>query len=165
MRLALGVREPDDQHVLGKPALLARLPARDAQGVTFLAEQCVATVAGAEALDAELFGEMHDEASRRIELADGMQAAHELAFAGDALQRRAPAARHDRHIEHDVGAVGDFHSAARVGRIDRAHAIGDDVQRALAHAAAEKRTHFRVRLGRCHPVIIGSGIRPWNACR
>ena len=79
--------------MLGEPALIARLPAGDAQGVAFLAQQRVAAVAGAEALDAELFGEMHDEAARRIELAGGVQAAHELALGGDALQSRcAPCA-------------------------------------------------------------------------
>ena len=64
MGLALRVLDADDQHVLGEPALGARLPARDPQRVAFLAEQRVAAVARTEALDRQLLGEMHDEAPR-----------------------------------------------------------------------------------------------------
>ncbi len=72
--LALRILDADNQHVLRQPALGARLPARDAQRVAFLAEQGVAAVAGAEAFDRQLFGEMHDEAALRIQIAGGMQA-------------------------------------------------------------------------------------------
>ena len=41
-------------------------------------------------------------------------------FRRDALERGAAHARHDRHVEHDVGAVGDLDAAARVGRVDAA---------------------------------------------
>ena len=57
VRFALRVLDADDEHVLGQPAFVARLPARDAQCVTLLAEQRVAAVARAEALDRELFRE------------------------------------------------------------------------------------------------------------
>src|SRR5581483_8802476 len=49
--LARGALDADDQHVLGEPALLARLHARYAQSKTLLAEQRVAAVAGAHAPD------------------------------------------------------------------------------------------------------------------
>ena len=91
-----GLLQADDQHVLGQPALGAGLVAGDAQRMAFLAQQRVAAVAGAEALDRQLFGEVHDEAAFGIQLADGVQAAHELAaVGGDALERRAAHARHD----------------------------------------------------------------------
>ena len=136
---SLRVLDADDQHVFGEPAFIARLPARDAQRVAFLAEQRIAAVAGTEALDRKLFREMHDEAAIRIELADGVQAFDELAVARDALESRASHARHDRHVDDDIGAVGDLHAAARVGGVDRAHAVGNDVQRPALHAAVEQR--------------------------
>src|SRR6266704_1951688 len=68
-----------DQHVLGEPALGARLPAGDTQRVALLAEQRVAAVTGAEALDRQLLGKVHDETALGIELADGVQPAHEPA--------------------------------------------------------------------------------------
>ena len=55
--LALRILDADDEHVLGQPALVARLPAGDAQRMAFLAEQGIAAVAGAETLDRELFRE------------------------------------------------------------------------------------------------------------
>src|ERR1700733_9007420 len=114
MRLALRIREADDEHVLGEPAFLARLPTGDAQSMAFLAEKRVAAVTRAEAFNAEFLREMHNETAGRIELADRMQTAHELAFTGNALKSRPAAACHDRHIEDDVGAVSDFHPTARI---------------------------------------------------
>src|SRR5690606_4036045 len=56
MRLASRVLDADDQHVLGEPALVTRLPARDAERVALLAEQRVAAVPRAVAHDRELLG-------------------------------------------------------------------------------------------------------------
>ena len=158
VRLAARTLEPHDQHVLGEPAFAARLPAGDAQRVTLLAQQRVAAVARAEALDREFLGEVHDEAPLGVEFPDRVQPAHETAFARNTLERRAAGTRHDQHIEHDVGAVGDLHTAARQRRVDRTHAIGDHVQRALAHAAAEQLAHLGVRLARVHPVVVRAGV-------
>jgi hypothetical protein len=58
---------------------------------------------------------MHDEATLGIKLADRVHSFHERALARDALERRAPHARHELHVEHDVRAVGDFYSAPRKG--------------------------------------------------
>jgi hypothetical protein len=153
--LALRILDADDQHVLGQPAFVARLPARDAQRVAFLAEQRIAAVAGAVALDGEILGEMHDETPFRVELAGRVQALDELsALARDPFQRSAAHARHDRHVDHDIRAVGDLDTAARVGRVDRPHAIGHDVQRASLHAPLEQPAHPGARLDRVHPVVV-----------
>ncbi len=88
MRFARGILDADDQHVLGEPALVARLPARDAKRMAFLSKQRIAAVARTEALDLERFREMHDESAVRIELTDRMQPLDEHAVAGNAL--RAP---------------------------------------------------------------------------
>src|SRR5450631_4904118 len=58
---ALRIFNADDQHVLGEPALGARLPARDAQRMAFLAEQGIAAVARPETHYRQLLREMHDE--------------------------------------------------------------------------------------------------------
>jgi hypothetical protein len=113
--LTLGTLHADDEHVFRQPPLVARLPARDAQRVAFLAEQRVAAVSRTNALDRQILREMHDQPSFRIEIADRVQPTHECPVALDALQRRHSHARHDPHVEHDVRAVGDLHAAPRVG--------------------------------------------------
>ena len=158
MRLAGRILDADDQHVLGEPAFVARLPARDPQRVAFLAEQRVAAVARAEALDLERLREMHDEAPLGIELADRVQALHEHAVLGDARERRRTHAGHQLHVRGDVGAVGDLDAAARIRRIDGAHAIRNDVHRPAAHAALEQRVHLPARFGGRHPVIVRAGV-------
>ena len=115
MRLALGVLDADDQHVLGHPALGAGLPAGDAQRMALLAEQRVAAIARAVAHDGQVFREMHDVAAVRVEFADRVPAADEAAVAGDALERGAAHAGHDAHVGGHVGAVGHLDAAARVG--------------------------------------------------
>jgi len=158
MRVALRAREADDQHVLGKPTLVAGLIARDAQRMTLFAEQRVAAVTAAEALDREILGKMHDEASIRVEFAGRVQTFDEAVFAADALECGAPRTRHQHHVDDDVCTVGDLDAAAGVGRVDRAHAVGHDVQGATLHAAAEQPAHFRARFGGRHPMIVGAGV-------
>ncbi len=158
VRAAFGALHAHDQHVLGEPAFVARLPARDAQRVALLAEQRVAAVAGADALDRELFREVHDEAAVGIQIADRVQALHERAVALDPVQRGRAHARHDAHVDHDVGAVGDLHAAARERRVDRPHAVRDHIHRAAAHRAVEQRIDFAVRFSRIHPVVVRTGV-------
>ena len=112
VRLALRVLDTDDQHVLGQPAFVARLPGSDAQRMALLAKQCITAVAGAETLDAQLFGEMHDEAPFGIQVADRMQALDEVSLALDACLRGGAHAGHDPHIDDYVRAVGDLDAAA-----------------------------------------------------
>ena len=69
-------------------------------------------------------------------------------------------ARHELHVEHHVGAVGDFDAAAREGRIDRAHAVRHDVHRAALHAAGKQGIHLFVRFVRGHPMLFGSRVFP-----
>ena len=58
----VGILHAEDQHVLGEPAFLPRLGGGDAQRVALLAEQRVAAVAGPDAPDQPLLGEVQDEA-------------------------------------------------------------------------------------------------------
>ena len=126
--------------------------------MAFLAKQGVAAVAGANALDREILGEMHDQPSFGIEISRRVQPTHEYTFALDATQRRHAHARHDAHIEHDVCAVGDLDAAARVGGVERSHAVRHDVHGPAAHAAVEQRVDLPVGLGRVHPVVVRTRV-------
>jgi hypothetical protein len=126
--------------------------------MALLAQQRVAAVARADALDRELFGEMHDEAAVRIEIADRVQAPHERALALDAAQGRIAHARHDAHVRDDVRAVCDLDAATGERRVDRAHAVRDDVHRAPAHRALEQRIDLAVSFLRLQPVIVRAGV-------
>jgi len=101
---------------------------------------------------------MHDEAALRIEVARGMQPLHEAAVAFDAGKGRLAHAGHDAHVGHYIGAVGDLHAATRERRVDRAHAVGNDIHRAAAHGAGEQRVDLRVGLRGRHPMIVGTGV-------
>src|SRR6056297_1788928 len=158
MDLAVRALDADDEHVLGQPALLAGLPAGDAQRMALLAEQRVAAVTGADAADGEFFREMHDVAVVRVQIAGGMHAFDEVAVPLDACERGVAHAGHELHVGDHVGAVGDLHAAACVGRVHGSHAVGDDVHRAALHAAVEQAVELRVSLGRVHPVVVGAGI-------
>ena len=112
MRFTGGAFDADDQHVFGEPAFLTRLVTGDAQCVALFAEQRVAAVAGADALDRQLLGEMHDEALVRVEIARRVQTLDEVAFALDAPECFVAHTRHQLHVHDDVGAVGDLDTAA-----------------------------------------------------
>src|SRR5262249_58871312 len=57
---ALGVRELEDEHVLGEPALVAGDDGRDTQSEALLAEERVSAVAGAVRPDLPHLGEVDD---------------------------------------------------------------------------------------------------------
>ena len=111
MRFAVRAFDTHEQHVLREPALGSGLVTGNPERVTFLAEQCVAAVAGAETLDRQFFREMHDEAPLRIEFTDRMQPLHEAAISFDARERLRAHPRHDLHVHSDIRAVSDFHAA------------------------------------------------------
>ena len=87
-----------------------------------------------------------------------MQTPHETTIPRDALERRPPHARHELHVEHHIGAVGDFNAATRERRIDGPHAVRDDVQGAPLHAAGKQGVHLGVRLIGRQPRIVRAGI-------
>src|SRR4051812_10066331 len=115
--LSLGVLYTQDQHVLGKPALVAGKDRRDAQGEGFLAEQGVAAIARAERPDRALLREVdnvlllavagprHVLLARGEGHAHGVHAGHEFAII-QYVQHRAAHAGHDAHARGDVWRVG-----------------------------------------------------------
>ncbi len=156
--------------MFGQPALVAAHGRGDAQREAFLAQQRIADVARAEGPDFARLGEMHDvlvlpvARPRDILLAgcqrraDRMQAGNELALRAEHVEHLAAHARHDAHRHRDIGGIGNFHADMRDARSQRAHAEGDHVHRAAAHASreqpAQRGAHF---VGR-DPVVGRSGV-------
>ena len=144
--------------MLCEPALLAALPAGDAQGMAFFAEQCIAAVTGTNTFNSQFFREVHDKAALRIQVTGGMQSFDKRAFFFDSLQGSGPHARHQSHVHNDIRAVGDFDAKPCKRRIDRAHAIGDDIHCSALHGASKQRIDFAVRVDGLHPVIVRASV-------
>ena len=161
---------PQDQHVLGEPALIPAHGGGDAQREALLAQQGIAAVTAAERPDRALFGEMHDvlvlavARPRHIALArckrhsHGMQARYERAVLTEGIDGGSAHAGHDAHAYRDVSRVGDFHTDMRDGRADRAHGKRHHVHSPPAHAALEQLAQPCLHLARLHPVVGGAGV-------
>ena len=170
--LSLGRGEAEDEHVLGHPTLVARLHRGDAQGQALLAEQGVAAVTRAVGPDDALFGEVGDvflldgragplatvALAVGERFADRVQAGDERAGFAELLQDRGAHARHDAHVDDDVGRVGDLDADFGDGRAERTHGEGDDVERAALHAAVVELGHRLLQLGGRDPVVGGAGV-------
>ncbi|ABA49082.1 hypothetical protein BURPS1710b_1575 [Burkholderia pseudomallei 1710b] len=161
---ALGRGHAEDQHVLGEPAFVAPHRRRDPQREALLAEERVAAVARAEAPDLARLGKMHDVLgriarprhillARRERAPDAVHARHVLAALAERVEHRAPHARHDPHVDDDVGAIRELDADVRDRRAERAHRERHDVQRAAAHRAAKQAVERRAHFGGRDPVI------------
>ncbi len=170
LRLALGVGELEDEHVLGHPAFVARLYRGDAQGVALLAQQGVAAVTGAVRPNLARVGEVADVLLLRVagpggvgiigaeRRADRVQAFHEFAVASHYVQDFLSDAGHDVHVGDDVGGIGDFDADLGDGRADRAHAVRDDVHGAAGHGAGVELVQDLPHLVGRLPVVGRAGI-------
>ena len=149
--LARGRGHAEDQHVLGQPALVAAHDRGDAQREALLAEQRVAAVARAVATRSRAFSgkctmylcsRLHGHATSfcagRERRADRMHAGHEVAVGPEHVEHRASHARHDPHVDDDVGESEISTPMCEMWRADRAHRERHDVHRAPAHAAVEE---------------------------
>ena len=151
--------------MLGEPPLVARLDRGDAQGVALLAEQGVAAVAGAERPDLACLREVADVLRARVagpgrvggvlgqRGADRVQAPHELSVRSQRLEHRGADPRHDVHAGDDVGRVRHLDSHLGNRRADGPHAVGNHVEGAALHGAAEELGQRALHLGRVAPVI------------
>ncbi len=107
---------------------IARDVGGDAQREALLAQQRIAAVAGTVGPDLARLGEMHDVLffvagpghvllSAPERGADAVDARHDaLLILVDLLKHRNADARHDAHVYHDVGRVGELHADLRHGR-------------------------------------------------
>ena len=156
--------------MLREPALLARHDRGDAQREAFLPEQRVAAVAAAEGPDLLGLGIMHDVLMllvagpgdvllpRRKRGSNRVHARNEVAVGPHHLEHLAANTRHELHVRHHVGRIGEFHTDVGDMRPQRPHAVGDHVHRASAHAAFEELPQLCPHLVRRHPVIVGTGV-------
>ena len=110
------------------------------------------------ALDVGLAGPGDILLPRRQRRAHRVDARNEEAVFAQHVQHRATHPGHDLHIDHDVGAVGDFDADLGDGRTERTHAERDDVHRAAAHAAVEQTVQGRAHFRRRRPVVGRAGV-------
>jgi hypothetical protein len=73
------------------------------------------------------------------------------------FETRLADARHDAHVDHRVGRVGELHADLRHGRAERAHAEGQHIHRAAAHAAGEEPAQLLAHLEGVDPVVGRAG--------
>ena len=151
--------------MLGHPTLVARHVGGDAEGETLFTEESVAAITGTEGPDFASLRKVDDvfflvagpddilgSGSQRS--ANRMHARHDAFSAPvDLGKNRQTDARHDAHIHHDVGRVGDFNADLRDGRTDRPHAERQHIHRAPGHAAVEKPLQLFAHLERLYPII------------
>ena len=97
------VGDPEDQHVLGEPALVARLDARDPKRVAFLARERVAAIAGADAPDGVRLREVADEARSGDRSPRLWMPRTNVPSTGRAAQARLAHARHERRLSTTYG--------------------------------------------------------------
>ncbi len=155
--------------MLGHPAFVPRHRRGDAECEALLAEQSIATVAGAEAPDLTRLREVHDvfflvRRPRDIRLtrlqrhADRVHARDDaLEILVDQLEHLFADARHDAHVHDHVGRVGELHADLRHRRTDGAHAERQHIHRAALHAAGEKSLERLPHLERIHPIVGRTG--------
>src|SRR5262249_15534533 len=112
----LWVLDPDDEHMLCHPALIARDIGSYAQGEAFLAQQGVASITGAVGPDLAGFGEVDDvlfaiagpghvTLGGRKRRSDRVHAGHHSLPVVNCFIHRHADAGHDPHIDYHVGRV------------------------------------------------------------
>ena len=90
--------------------------------------------------------------------ADRVHARNEFSVRAELVQNGFAHARHDAHVDDDVGRVGNFNADFADGRIQRPHRERDDIHRAALHAALEPLEHRFFHLGRIGPVVRRPGF-------
>ena len=152
------------------PTLVARHGGGDAEGKAFFAQQGVAAVAGPEAHDEPLLGEVGDVGILGIArpsdifctggegTSHRVQALHKDAGLFDFTIHGRAQAGHDPHIGDHIRAVGNLDAVLSDRGANRAHAEGDDIHGAATHAACDKAVQARFHLRRCLPVVGGASV-------
>ena len=132
----------------------------DAQRETFLAQQNISAVTGADRDDGVVLREMTDETALRIHIEQRMHAAVPFRFwvVAEPFDRDRPHARHDAHAEHDINRIGDFKSDLGQRRIGRAHDVGNDEHGAAAHRAFEQIRAVSNRSLPARPIVRRTGF-------
>ena len=77
----------------------------------------------------------------------------------DLTQSVVSHARHDAHVQHRVGRVGQLDAHLRDWATERAHRKGDNVHRATTHASVKQFSQFVNHLVGVAPVVRGTSVR------
>src|SRR6266700_719685 len=143
--LAVRIFDPDDEHVLSHPAFVPRHVRGDAEGKTFLAEQCIASITGTVRPDFTALRKVDDvlfvitrpgdiSLSRLQGRAETVQARdYALVVFIDFFEHGRANARHDAHAGHHVWRVRKLYPNLRHSRCDRAHAERQHIHRPAIH--------------------------------
>ena len=142
--------------MLGHPALLVAQVGGDAQGEALLAQQHVPAVAGVDAHDGVVLGEVDDVAVLGVDVRLGVEALDEVV--AHLLGNGGAHAGHDAHVEHHVDGVGQLNAVLGKGGTHDAHGVGDDVHGAALHCAGVQLVKLGVHLLGVHPVVGGAGV-------
>ena len=157
--------------MLGHPAFVAGDVGGDAEGEALLAEQGVAAVAASRSSRSRgsrgsgrcTLSSLQGQGTSFWPGASGaptecMQGTTRLIVLVDLGEDGRADAGHDAHVDDDVGRVGELDADLRHGRADRAHAEGQDVHGAAAHAAAEELLELLAHHEGVFPVVGGAGV-------
>ena len=163
--LPLRILHPQNEHVLRHPALVTRHRRRDAQRKAFFSEERITTVAGTVAPDLARLREVHDVfffvsrpsdillplRQRRTDRMDTRH--HALKILVDQLEDFFADARHNAHIDDDVGRIRELNPDLRHGRPDWPHAERQHIHGAAPHTAREEPLERLPHLERIDPII------------
>ena len=166
---ALRIGQPEDQHVLGQPALVAAHVGGDAQCKTFFAQQSIAAIARTVRPDFtgprvmhDVFGAVarpgHVFLPRCQRRAYRMNAGDEIAICTEHIKHGAAHAGHDALIHRHVSAVAQLDADVRDRRTQRAHAERHHIHGAAFHAAVKQGLQGAAHFARLHPVVGRTGV-------
>ena len=165
----LGAGQTQDEHVFCHPAIAASHGRSNTESKALLAEQGVATVAGAEGPDFVGLGEVRDVlfvVARPVVInlalfernAHGVNGGNPGCTFSDEVHCSRAHAGHDAHVADNVGGVGDLDAELRDRTAQRAHGEGDHVHRAALHGAGELLLEDGLHFGRVCPVVGRAGV-------
>src|SRR6202030_255838 len=99
----------------------------------------------------------HVLATRPERHSDTVHAGHNPAALIDLRVNWQADARHDPHVDHNIGRVCKLDANLRHGRADWTHAERQHVHGPAAHAAAEDLLQLLAHFEGIHPVVGGAG--------
>ena len=167
--LALRRGKPEDEHVLGQPAVVPGHSGGDPQGEALLAQQGVTAVAGAVRPDLPGLREVRDVPvggitwPRHVGLSDLQGGAHRVhardeGVVAQHLQNGPTHAGHDPHADRHISRVGQLHADMGDRGAQRTHRERDHVHGPSPHAAPIEAQHFGLQGGGVPPVVGGAGV-------
>ena len=151
--------------MLRHPTLVTPHGGGDAEGETFLPEQCVAAIARSIANDQPVFGKVRDigilgiTGPGDIVFSIGnrethrVQALHKGTLLDDLRVDCRPHTGHGAHVRNDIGAVRDLDAVLGYRGSYGAHAEGNDVEDASPHAVFEESVELGLHDGGIPPVV------------